>query len=117
MSTIWVFDAIKNKHSLHLGEGFIKNFCGSVRKSATNVINFERKKMLALLKKTSKYTRTQQHVTYLLEKCFLKKFETIAILQVNPKVQHIVYEIESLIYQMKFLYFSTMGQTMIIVLS
>ena len=48
MSTIWTFDNIENKHSLYWGKDFMKKFCISLREYATNVINFEKKKMWPL---------------------------------------------------------------------
>ena len=52
MSTIWAFDNIENKHTLHRGEDCMKKFCTSLREHATNVINFEKKKILPLTKKS-----------------------------------------------------------------
>ena len=52
MSTIWAFDHIENKHTLYRGEDCMKKFCISLRKHATNLINFEKKKMLPLTKKS-----------------------------------------------------------------
>ena len=54
MSTIWAFDHIENKHTLYRGEDCMKKFCISLRKHATNLINFEKKKMLPLTKKKLK---------------------------------------------------------------
>ena len=54
MSTIWNFDSIENKHSLYPGEDCMKKFCTSIREHATNVINFEKKKMLLLTKERLK---------------------------------------------------------------
>ena len=51
MSTIWAFDNIENKHTLYCWEDCMKNFC-TLRKHATNIINFEKKKMLPLTKKS-----------------------------------------------------------------
>ena len=45
MSTIWVFDNIENKHSLHIGEDCIKTFCIYLRENLANVINFGKRKM------------------------------------------------------------------------
>ena len=65
MSTIWVFDNIENKHTLYLGENCMKKFCTSLRQHATNVINFEKKKILRLTKKKSQYyTKIQQNITF-----------------------------------------------------
>ena len=44
----------ENKHTSYRGEDFVKNFCTSLREHATNVINFEKKKMLSLTKKMLK---------------------------------------------------------------
>ena len=54
ISTIWAFDSVENKHSLCRGEDYMKKFCTSLREHATNVINFENKKMLPLTKKELK---------------------------------------------------------------
>ena len=54
MSTIWAFDNIKTKYNLYRREDCMKNFCTSLREHATNVINFEKKKMLPLTKKELK---------------------------------------------------------------
>ena len=50
MSTILTFDNIENQHILYHGEDYEKKFCISLREHATNVINFEKKKMLPLTK-------------------------------------------------------------------
>ena len=44
----------ENKHTSYRGEDCMKNFCTSLREHATNVINFEKKKMLSLTKKMLK---------------------------------------------------------------
>ena len=54
MSSIWAFDNIESKHTLYCGEDCMKNVCTSLREHATNVINFEKKKMLPLTKKELK---------------------------------------------------------------
>ena len=54
MSTICAFDKIENKHTLYRGEYCMKKFCTSLRKHATNVINFAKKKMLPLTKEEIK---------------------------------------------------------------
>ena len=54
MSTIWAFDNIGNKRTLYRGEDSTKKFCTSLRAHATNVINFEKKKMLPLIKEELK---------------------------------------------------------------
>ena len=42
----------------------MKKFCTSLRKHATNVTNFEKKKMLTLTKKELKLHQMQQNVTF-----------------------------------------------------
>ena len=48
---LWTFDQIRNKYSLYGGEDCMKKFRSSLREHATNVINFEKKKMLPLTKR------------------------------------------------------------------
>ena len=50
MPTIWAFDNTEKKHTLYRG-GYMKKFPSSLKEHATNVINFEKKKMLLLNKK------------------------------------------------------------------
>ena len=54
MSTIWGFDHIENKHTLHLRKDYMKNFCTSLREHAKNKNDFEKKKMLPLKKEELK---------------------------------------------------------------
>ena len=54
MSIIWTFDKKGNKHTLYRGEDCMKIFCNPLREHATNVINFEKKKMLPLTKEELK---------------------------------------------------------------
>ena len=79
----------------------MKKFCSSLREHATDIINFESKKMLTLTEKELKLHKGAT-ACYICGKRLLKKFakdkiikklETIAILQVNTEVQHIVYVI------------------------
>ena len=46
VSTLLAFDTIEDKSSLYLEEDCMKKFCSSLRQHYTNVINFERKKIL-----------------------------------------------------------------------
>ena len=41
----------------------MEKFCTSLRENDTNVMNFEKKKMLPLTKKSQNYTKMQQNVT------------------------------------------------------
>ena len=51
MTTIWIFDTMENEHNSYHREDCMKMFCCYLREHATNVINFDRKKMLPLTKK------------------------------------------------------------------
>ena len=48
MSGIWAFDDIENKHTLHREEDCMKIFLSFLREHATNILNFEKNKMLKL---------------------------------------------------------------------
>ena len=48
LSTIWAFDHIENKHTLDHWEDCMKKFCSSLREYGTNILSFEKKKMLPL---------------------------------------------------------------------
>ena len=63
LSIIWTFDHIENKHTLYRGEDRMEKFCTCLRENATNVMNFEKKEMLPLTKKSQNYTKMQQNVT------------------------------------------------------
>ena len=52
MSAILAFDNVENKHTLYLGEDCKEKFFTSFRENATNVIHFEKNKMLQLTKKS-----------------------------------------------------------------
>ena len=73
MSIIWTFDNKVNKHTLYRGEDCMKNICTPLREHATNVINFEKKKMLPLTKEELKSYQDGK-VGYICAKRFLKKF-------------------------------------------
>ena len=51
MLTIWVFDNVESKNDLYRGEDCKKKFCTSLRKHATNVINFKKKEILPSTKR------------------------------------------------------------------
>ena len=68
MSTIWAFDQVENKHSLHRGKDCMKKFCESLRGHAKNITDFEKKKMLSLTKKELK---SHQHAM----ECFICRKE------------------------------------------
>ena len=56
MSTRWASDNIENKHTL-CGEDCMKKFCTSLGEHTTKVINYKKKKMLPLTKKTKSTSR------------------------------------------------------------
>ena len=67
MLTIWIFNTIEIKDSLYHGENCIKKFCSSLKEHSTNIISFERKKVLPL---TEKELKLPQDATtyYIVEK-------------------------------------------------
>ena len=73
MSTIWAFNNIENKHTLYRGEHCMKKFCTSLREYATNVVNFEKKKMLSFRKEELK-SHQDVKVCYICGKRFLKTY-------------------------------------------
>ena len=54
MQTIWTFDHIENKYSLYRRKDCMKKFCESLREHTNNAIDFEKKKMLPLIKENLK---------------------------------------------------------------
>ena len=54
MLAVWAFINIENKHTLYHGEDCMKKFFSSLKEHATNIINFEKTKMLPLTKKELK---------------------------------------------------------------
>ena len=72
MSTIWTFDNIENKHTLYHGKDCMKEFCSSLREHAKNIIDFENKKMLPLIKEELKSHQDARNC-HLCEKRVLKK--------------------------------------------
>ena len=113
MSAIWAFDTIENRHTLRRGEDCIKKSCTSLQEHATNVINFETKKMFPLRKEVLKSyqdTKTYHICGKRIYKSLpmikiIKKIGIIIILQVNIEAQHIVFVIQNLMCPMKFLQF------------
>ena len=50
MPTIWAFDTLEKKPSLYCGWDSMKNSYSSFREYVTDVINFEKKKVIPLIK-------------------------------------------------------------------
>ena len=97
MPTIWAFDNIENRHTSYRGEDCMKKFCTFLREHATNVIIFEKKKMLPLTKKELK-SHQDARACYICGKRLLKKLlminiieklGTIVIFQVNKEAHSI----------------------------
>ena len=65
---------MENKHTLFHGTDYMKIFCESLGEHAKNKIDFEKKKMLPLIKEELKS----------------QKSKIIVITQVNIETQHIV---------------------------
>ena len=94
MSTIWAFDSTKNKHSLCRGEDCNKKFCISLREHAADVINFEKKKVLPLIRKELKSHQDATLCCVCRKKLtqkrgkdkIIEKLDFIVILQVNTEV-------------------------------
>ena len=98
MSTIWAFDHIENKHTLYRGKDCMKKFCTSLRQHAKNMIECEKRKMLALTKEELK-SHQDAKICYICGKRILKKLSKsincriIVIIQVNMEAQYIVFVI------------------------
>ena len=54
ISTIWEFVHIEDKHTLYLQKDCMKKFCTSLKENAKNIIDFEKTKMLPLIKEELK---------------------------------------------------------------
>ena len=66
------FDYIQNERSLYCREHCMENFCTSLREYATNVINFEKKKILPLTKKRANFTSKYDSMLHLWKNIFKK---------------------------------------------
>ena len=51
ISTFWGFNHIEDKQTLYRGKDCMKRFCESLREDAKGIIDFEKKKMLSLIRK------------------------------------------------------------------
>ena len=88
----------------------MKQFCESLREHAKNIISFE-KKNVSINKRRAKshqdanvcYVCGKKILQKLVKNKIIEKLETIAMLQVNTEVQHIVYEIYDLMCPIKSL--------------
>ena len=100
MSIIWAFDHIENKHTLYRGKDCVRKFCTSLRERTKSINGFE-KKMLPLTKEELKshqdakvcYNCGKRLLKSLLMTKFIENLKTIAIMQVDTEVQHIVFVI------------------------
>ena len=85
----------------------MKKFCSYLREHATNVMNYEKKKMLPLTKRTLNLHQDMRECYIcrkkilkksLLKIKIIKKLETVAILPVNIGVRNIIHVIQDLMY-------------------
>ena len=72
MSTIWAFDDIENRDTLHREEGCTKKFFESLREHAKNITNFEKEKLLPITKENLKSDQDAK-LCYICSKKILKK--------------------------------------------
>ena len=72
MSVIWAFDHIENKHNLYHRKDCMKKFCTSLREYAKNIIDFEKKKKIPLIKEEQR-SHQDQKLCYVCRKRILKK--------------------------------------------
>ena len=54
MSAICAFDNMENKYTLYRGGDCIKRYCTSLREQSTNVINYEKEKIISVTKEELK---------------------------------------------------------------
>ena len=66
------FDKTKNKLDYYRGEDWMKKFCKDLRKHATKIINYEKKKMIPLILK-EEIDYNKQKICYICKKEFDKK--------------------------------------------
>ena len=59
---IWAFDHIENRHTLHRREDCMKKFCESLIEHAKNIIDCEKKKILALTKEELKLHKEKKRI-------------------------------------------------------
>ena len=74
MSTTCTFDHIENKHTIYRGKDFLKKFCESLREHAKNIIDFEKKKNVAINKRRTKITSRCKKLLHLWKKNLKKAF-------------------------------------------
>ena len=101
MSTIWGFDHIENKHTLYCGKDCMKKFCDSFREHASNIIDFEKTKMLPSTKNELNYIKMQKYAIFVKEKSLkslltikiIQKSEIVVTIEINIEAQYIVFTI------------------------
>ena len=82
------FDKTKNKLDYYRGKDCMKKFCKDLRKHATKIINYEKKKMIPLTIK-EEIDHNKQKICYICKKEFDKKImkqEIIAIIRIIYKI-------------------------------
>ena len=66
--TIWGFDLIENKDTLHRGKDCMRKFYEFLQEHVKNIIEFEKKKMLALTKEKLKSQQDAKILLYFWKK-------------------------------------------------
>ena len=72
ISTFWGFNHIEDKQTLYRGKDCMKRFCESLREHAKGIIDFEKKKMLSLIRKELEWQQDAK-VCYVCGIRFFKK--------------------------------------------
>ena len=73
MSTILAFDHIENKHTLYHGKDCMKKFCQSLREHKKIIIDFEKRRILPLMKEELKSHQDVKNVIFVEKEASLNK--------------------------------------------
>ena len=73
MSRISAFDHIENKHTLYRGKGCMKKFCESLREHKKIIIDFEKRRILPLMKEELKSHQDVKNVIFVEKEASLNK--------------------------------------------
>ena len=73
MSRILAFDHIENKHTLYRGKDCMKKFCESLREHKKIIIDFEKRRILPLMKEELKSHQDVKNVIFVEKEASLNK--------------------------------------------
>ena len=73
MSTIWGFNHIEDKHTLYRGKDCMKKFCESLREHKKIIIDFEKRRILPLMKEELKSHQDVKNVIFVEKEASLSK--------------------------------------------